>query len=175
MTAELSPAALPPAARRLVEELQLQPHPEGGWYRETWRAAHMVATPGGERPAATSILFLLGGGAISRLHRLRQEELWLYQAGPGLDLHLFDPRGRAGSPQEVGAPPPRCLPLGPAGAPQALVPAGVWMGAEAPAGWALVACVCAPGFDFADLQFARGEDLEMWCPDHHILIDRLLG
>ena len=135
--------SLPAAARRLRDRLQLLPHPEGGWYRETWRAGLTVATPWGDRPAGTSILYLLAGGQVSKPHRLRQDEVWSFQAGTGLDLHLF----AAGAVHTVHR-------LGPDAALQVVVPAGVWMGAKTDGGWALVGCACAPGFAFADLEFA---------------------
>ena len=82
--------SLPSAARELIDRHELQPHPEGGWYRETWRASQTVPSPFGERPAGTLILYLIGGEAISRLHRLRQDEIWCHHAGPGLTLHVLD-------------------------------------------------------------------------------------
>ena len=65
-----------PEAARLIDALELREHPEGGWYRETWRAAARVEGPAGERAAGTSILYLLAGGAVSRLHRLKGDEVW---------------------------------------------------------------------------------------------------
>jgi len=158
---------LPAAARQLADALDLVPHPEGGWYRETWRAAETVATAAGPRPAATSIHFLLGGDAVSRIHRLAQPELWCHQAGPGLALHLFD-HG------EDARPAARVHRLGPGRQLQAVVPARTWFGAEAPDSWALVACICAPGFMFADLTFASRSDLAEWWPDHGGVLARLL-
>lgn len=135
-----SPMSLTPGS------LGLAPHPEGGWYRETWRAELPVATPYGERAAATSILFLLEPGQSSRWHRVRSAELWLWQGGGRLSLDL----GGGGdapaleSTVTVG-PDPDDL--------QRLVPPGVWQAAR-PAGdeAVLVACVVAPGFDFADFE-----------------------
>jgi predicted cupin superfamily sugar epimerase len=126
--------------------LGLQPHPEGGWYRETWRADLAVPTPYGERAAATSILFLLEPGQSSRWHRVRSAELWLWQGGDRLELDLG---GSGGLPSLastlVVGPDPDDL--------QRLVPPGVWQAAR-PAGEkaVLVACVVAPGFDFADFE-----------------------
>ncbi len=161
-----------PDAARLRERLGLRPHPEGGWYRETYRAdlelpaAALPAGYDGPRAAATSILYLLAGGAVSRLHRLRGDELWLHQAGTGLDLHVL----QAGGHHErlpLGAGPDRRL--------QAVAPAGSWFGAELddPAGWALVACVMAPGFDPADWELADPQEVLAACPAHADLITRL--
>jgi uncharacterized protein len=133
-----------------AEALDLLPHPEGGWYRETWAAGPGYEPAGypGRRPAATAIYFLLPLGARSRWHAVRSDELWLWHAGGPLRLEL------GGS----GARPcaePAAVTLGPdlaAGQrPQGLVPGGHWQAAR-PAGphETLVTCVVAPGFDFAD-------------------------
>jgi predicted cupin superfamily sugar epimerase len=138
------------AAPDIVETLGLAPHPEGGWYRETWRAA--PATPGG-RALATSILFLLEAGQRSRWHRVDAAEMWLFQAGAPLTL------------QVAGADGVETLTLGPdpqAGHTlQALVPPDAWQSAEGPAnGWSLVGCVVAPGFEFAGFELAPKD----WAP-----------
>ena len=133
----------------LAELLDLAPHPEGGWYRETWRSPVSFTPPGypGERAAATAIYFLLHPGERSRWHVVRSDELWLWHRGGPLTLRL----GEAGAePAEVTE-----VTLGPDVAagqqPQVVIPGGVWQ-AAAPAGDAavLVSCVVAPGFDFAD-------------------------
>lgn len=132
-------------AAAMVAALQLAPHPEGGWYRETWRAE--ATLPGG-RAAATSILFLLEAGQRSHWHRVDAGEMWLFQAGAPLQLSIA---------REDAAP--QVVTLGPdplAGhAPQQLVPPGAWQSAEGPGqGWTLVACLVAPGFDFAGFELA---------------------
>lgn len=153
---------LPAAAQRLIDRHQLSPHPEGGWYRETWRAAATVATPFGERPAGTSILYLIAGTQGSALHRLNQDEVWSYHAGPGLDLHVITDAGAH-----------RHHRLAASAAHQAVVPAGAWQGATASSGWALVGCVCAPGFAFSDLVLARRDHLLDRYPSHATLIHDL--
>jgi uncharacterized protein len=133
-----------------AEALDLLPHPEGGWYRQTWAAEPGSQPPGypGRRPAATAIYFLLAPGERSRWHAVRSDELWLWHAGGPAALELGGTGGRPASA-------PDTIVLGPdlaAGQrPQRLVPAGHWQ-AAAPAGPAevLVSCVVAPGFDFAD-------------------------
>ncbi|KRB79381.1 cupin [Sphingomonas sp. Root710] len=123
-----------PAA--LIDRLGLKPHPEGGWYRETWREG----TEG--RGHATAIYFLLEAGQRSHWHRVDAGEMWLFHAGTPLRIGI--------AANEAG--PVEWIDVGPdvlAGArPQALVPAGWWQAAEAADGWALVSCVVAPGFDF---------------------------
>jgi hypothetical protein len=139
-----------------AEALDLLPHPEGGWYRQTWAAGPSSEPPGypGRRAAATAIYFLLPPGARSCWHAVRSDELWLWHAGGPLVLTLG---GTGGSPSAE----PATVMLGPdlaAGQqPQQLVPAGHWQ-AAGPAGpqEVLVTCVVAPGFDFADFTVARG-------------------
>lgn len=123
-----------------AETYDLKPHPEGGWYRETYRSAIELHPPGygGPRPSATAILFALHPGERSAAHRVLSDELWFWHAGGELQLHVGDEAVR----------------LGP-GTPQMRVPGGVWQSAE-PAGAApvLVSCVVSPGFDFADFTLA---------------------
>jgi predicted cupin superfamily sugar epimerase len=131
-------------ARALIETLALQPHPEGGWYRETWRAEAAE----GERASATAILFLLEGGQRSHWHKVDATEIWLFHAGSPLRLRTA----------ATDAGPVRNLRLGPdilAGEqPQARVAPGEWQAAEADRGWALVSCVVSPGFEFAGFALA---------------------
>lgn len=131
-------------ARQLIDKLDLTPHPEGGWYRETWRAA---AAPG-ERAGATAILFLLDAGERSHWHRVDAAELWLWHAGSPLRLDTA-----AGDDGPIAS-----VRLG-AGVlsgeyPQHLVPPNEWQAASADRGWALVSCVVSPGFDFAGFTLA---------------------
>jgi predicted cupin superfamily sugar epimerase len=130
----------------LAEQLDLAPHPEGGWFRETWRSDHTFDPEGygGPRQAATAIYFLLAPGEESRWHVVRSDELWLWHAGGPLALHMRE-RETAILGNDVAA----------GQRPQVLVPGGVWQSA-APAGDqpVLVSCVVAPGFDFADFRMA---------------------
>lgn len=139
-----------------AEALDLLPHPEGGWYRQTWAAEPSFRPAGyrGPRAAATAIYFLLPPGAQSRWHAVRSGELWLWHAGGPLTLRLGGTGAQpAGRPQAVTLGPE----LGSDQHPQYLVPAGCWQAAE-PAGSAevLVSCVVAPGFDFADFRVLPG-------------------
>lgn len=136
----------------LAEELDLQPHPEGGWFRETWRTA-VSFTPdgyGGERSAATGIYYLLQPGERSRWHVVRSDEVWLWHSGGPLDLRLGGDGDRPAADAEV-------VRLGvdvlAGDRPQVVVPGGVWQSAE-PAGDqpVLVSCVVAPGFDYEDFR-----------------------
>jgi predicted cupin superfamily sugar epimerase len=132
-------------ARQLIETLDLAPHPEGGWFRETWRAAGPV----GGRDAATSILFLLEQGQTSHWHRVDAAELWLFHAGSPITLRT----AVDGDSDDV-----RMISLGAdvlAGqSPQHLVALGEWQAADAKQGWALVGCVVVPGFSFDGFELA---------------------
>lgn len=140
--------AIEPGA--LIAALGLARHPEGGWYRETWRAV----APGDERAGATAILFLLEAGQRSHWHMVDASEMWLWHAGAPLCLLT------AGS----DAGPIVAVRLGPdvtAGeTPQHLVPPHAWQAAEADRGWALVSCVVTPAFEFAGFTLAP----EGWAP-----------
>jgi predicted cupin superfamily sugar epimerase len=127
----------------VAEALDLLPHPEGGWFRETWRTSTPVQAHGGERATATGIYFLLGALEESMWHAVRSDELWLWHRGGPLELTL---RGDDGESTVV---------LGPdvehGQVPQALVPGGVWQSARPAADQdVLVSCVVSPGFDPAD-------------------------
>ncbi len=127
------------------ERLGLAPHPEGGWYRETWRVPGAVPTPYGDRSPATCISFLLQPGESSRWHRVRSGEMWLWQAGGPLVLRLG---GTGAAPAQASV-----VELGPGDA--HLVEPGEWQAAEPGRDQAvLVACVVSPGFAFEDLELA---------------------
>jgi len=131
-------------AAAIIAWLALAPHPEGGWYRETWRDD---AGPDG-RHRGTAILFLLEAGQRSHWHRVDAAELWFWHAGTPLWLGL--------AASDAG--PVSATALGPdvlsGQSPQALVPAGHWQSAEARDGWTLVSCTVVPGFDFAGFELA---------------------
>ena len=136
------------SADDIAHLLDLEPHPEGGRYRETFRDTATVgfgADPA--RAASTAIYFLLGAGEVSRWHRVDASEVWHWYAGAPLSLTLADAQGRRG------------IRLGPdlaAGErPQAVVPAGVWQQAASLGDWTLVGCTVAPGFQFAGFELAQ--------------------
>jgi uncharacterized protein len=139
-------------AKALIEALGLAPHPEGGWFVETWRAP----AADGERAAATAILFLLEQGQRSHWHKVDATELWLFHAGSPLNLSTAV--GDEG--------PSRSVRLGPdvlAGErPQLRIQPGEWQSAEAESGWALVSCIVSPGFEFAGFTLAPPG----WAPGH---------
>jgi len=126
--------------------LDLRPHPEGGWYAETYRHAATTRTGQGTRALGTAVHFLLLPGESSAWHRVASDELWFHHRGGALQLWL-------GGDDEAPADPTE-LRLGPdleAGErPQLLVPAGQWQAARPVDEAVLVSCVVVPGFDFAD-------------------------
>ena len=165
-------------AAQVMSRLELEPHPEGGFFRETFRAADVVQTARGARSLATGILFLLTRASCSRLHRLASDELWVHQAGAAVELVMLPTSGGPAEVITLAAPdmPPGCGPR-PAGGcrPQAAVPAGVWQGAHlaADAGgveWGLVACVVVPGFDCADFELGERDALLSEFPQEAELI-----
>ncbi len=131
------------AADDLIRLLDLEPHPEGGWYRETWRAA----ASDGARSPGTAIYFLLRAGERSAWHRLDAAEIWHHYAGGPLEL-TFVAAGEATEHHRLGTD------LAAGERPQVVVPAGAWQSAEPVAGWTLVGCTVAPGFDFAGFELA---------------------
>jgi predicted cupin superfamily sugar epimerase len=156
-------------AADLVRELDLKPHPEGGWFRETYRAAETItaaALPrrfGGERSISTAIYFLLEAGQCSHLHRIQADEVWHFYAGDPL---LVVEIGPAGNLKTTRLGPPTY---------QHVVPAGAWFGATLADGGrlSLVGCTVAPGFDFADFELADRARMLAEYPAHQDWIRRL--
>ena len=172
-------------AQYWIEKLRLEPHPEGGYFRQTYRSELVIpheAVPGfgGARVASTAIYFLLQDKNFSGLHRLRSDELWHFYAGSPLLVQVIDPGGShssisLGNDAEAGQNF------------QAVVRAGCWFGAEVAQNphfsqnqgevghppWALVGCTVAPGFEFEDFEMARRAELIARYPQHADLIRRL--
>jgi uncharacterized protein len=183
-----------PTAAQLAASLGLEPHPEGGFFLETYRAAQTLTTARGERPASTAILFLVTAESVSRLHRLAGDELWVFQGGLPLELVTIAPDGVLqrrvlGNLEEIvrsrvpGDEPAARFPVGlPEGSRdwlvQALVPAGSWQGARLAGGphlpaeyaWALVSCIVTPGFVFDDFELGDRDALLARYPEHADLI-----
>jgi hypothetical protein len=157
-----------------IAVLGLVPHPEGGFYRETYRspdtlaAAHLPPRYTGPRPCSTAIYFLLERGQVSALHRIKSDELWHFHAGGALVLSIIDPDGRLREPR-LGPDPGRGEWL------QIVVSAGCWFGAAVAGSdsYTLAGCTVAPGFDFADLELADRATLVARYPEHAALIGRL--
>ncbi|MFN8348087.1 MAG: cupin domain-containing protein [Spirosomataceae bacterium] len=157
-----------------VEKYQMQPHPEGGYFAETYRSAEIIpksALPArfsGDRSFGTGIYFLLENHHFSSLHRIQADEMWHFYAGGPLDVYVIYPDGRL-EIITLGANPDNGEVF------QAVVPAGTWFGSK-PApdnAYSLVGCTVAPGFEFADFELAEQAALLMAYPQHEELI-RLL-
>jgi len=160
--------------KTLIEQLGLTRHPEGGWYRETYRcsetapAATLPERFGGDRSFCTAIYFLLGKEDVSVLHRIKSDEMWHFYAGTTLTIHSLTPDGEH-----------RTVRLGPDCAAgetyQAVVPAGCWFGAEVSGAgkFSLVGCTVAPGFDFADFEMGNRDVLVQQYPEHTDIILKL--
>jgi hypothetical protein len=134
-----------------AERLGMERHPEGGWFVRTWAAQTLVVTPGGERPTATLIHFLLPPGEVSAWHAVVSDEVWLWH-GPGtLALQLG---GEGERPDQNG--PVLLLGPGPDAHQQVLVPARTWQQTLPGEGEVLVSCLVSPGFDYADWTLFTG-------------------
>jgi len=156
-----------------IKKLNLEPHPEGGFYRQTYKADQVLlreALPQfpGPRPASTAIYFLLEQESFSAFHRLRSDELWHFYAGAPLVVHVISESGEyskilLGSDPEAGE------------ALQAVVKAGSWFASHLADGksFALVGCTVAPGFDFDDFELAKRDELTRRYPQHRQVIEKL--
>jgi hypothetical protein len=134
------------SARDLIERLRLEPHPEGGWFREIHRARARVTTTRGDRSALTTIYYLLERGQVSRWHVVQSDEVWHFYAGAPLQLIVYAPGSRACRPTVLDAPAHGREPV-------AIVRAGEWQAAQSLGDYSLVGCNVGPGFEFEDFQF----------------------
>jgi predicted cupin superfamily sugar epimerase len=161
-------------AKNLVERFAMQPHPEGGWFRENYRSLETIPKSqlprrfSGDRNYSTAIYFLLEKGSFSGFHKINSDECWHFYAGSTLWIHVIHLNGRL-----------ETIRLGPAVLEgeqvQAIVPATCWFASE-PAGgteFSFVGCTVAPGFDYNDFELAKGELLSKQFPQHRALISRL--
>ena len=157
-----------------IEKLGLVKHPEGGYYRETYRSDEAVersALPGrfsGPRPFSTAIYFLLSGDDISAFHRIKSDEVWHFYSGAPLTIHVIEQNGNY-SPIQLGCSPVHEEYF------QAVIKAGSWFGAalNEPRSYALVGCTVAPGFDFSDFEMGAREKLCRLYPAHRTIIEKL--
>jgi predicted cupin superfamily sugar epimerase len=164
----------PRDAEELVSQLDLRPHPEGGYYRETYRAAETIPVSGlperygDSRSLSTAIYYLLEAGQCSRLHRLKSDEIFHFHAGDPLIIVEIAPDG-ALRETRLGIDFTQKM------VPQHVIRAGNWFGAvPAPESrYSLVGCTVAPGFDFADFEMAARADLLKAYPRHADWIARL--
>jgi uncharacterized protein len=143
----------------IIHRLGLVPHPEGGYYRETFRSSLTLDLPDGRRrSASTAIHYLLPPGTRSAWHRVASDEVWHHYDGGPLRLHLLGTGTRRLDRSE----------------PQVVVPAGVWQAAEPEGEGVLCGCTVAPGFDFADFEMGSAAELLREFPGDGQLIQRML-
>lgn len=138
-----------------VNHLQLTAHPEGGYFKEIYRAAVMH----GDRNISTSIYFLLKQGQVSHLHRLTADELWYYHQGDALKVTVIDKQGKL-TEHLLGPNPDRGETL------QLIIPAGSIFGSQPVGDYSLVGCMVSPGFDFKDFELFTTSQLLAMCPQH---------
>lgn len=142
------------SVEEVVDRFGLEPHPEGGYYQETWRSDYVIDSDAlpehpGPRSAGTAILYLLPAGTTSDWHRIRSEEIWMYHAGNPIELSVGTDRDASGETIQLGPGEESRL--------HSVVPRGRWQRAtslEQPDGWSLAACVVVPGFEFEDFELA---------------------
>ncbi len=140
-------------ASQVIKELQLTPHPEGGWFREVYRSADRVQRGEQSRSATTAIYYLLEHGQLSRWHVVDADEIWHFYGGAPLELIAYDPSSRQLTRTVLWTPGAGFTAIG-------IIPAGVWQAARSLGEYSLVGCTVSPGFEFSGFRFTA--DL----PDH---------
>lgn len=160
--------------RQLINTLNLKEHPEGGFYKETYRSEGLIPESelspefSGDRNYCTGIYFLLTSDNFSAFHRINQDEMWHYYEGSPLIVHMIDPQGSY-SFQKIG------LDIENQQVPQFVVPKGVWFASEVleSDAYSFVGCTVSPGFDFGDFELADKKLLSDEFPEYSQIIDRL--
>lgn len=161
-------------AKFLIDKFALEPHPEGGYFSESYRSQETIQQQPkrfrGEHVYKTAIYYLLERNNISAFHRLKQDELWHYYAGSSVILHILDPI--KGYKQWLLG----CALTDERACYQVLVPQNVWFAAELKdkTQFSLVGCTTSPGFDFSDWELAKSDNLIQRFPDQAELINRLV-
>jgi predicted cupin superfamily sugar epimerase len=159
--------------QQIAKKLQLLQHPEGGFYRETYRSEEEISTQYNDnvspvkRNISTCIYFMLTSDSFSAFHRINQDEIWHFYRGSALKLYMISPDGEL-SIIKIGND------ILTDETPQFIVPAGYWFAAEVinQNSYCLVGCTVAPGFDFADFELADKELLGELFPTHKEIIER---
>ncbi|WP_448699222.1 cupin domain-containing protein [Mucilaginibacter sp. AW1-3] len=155
-------------AEHWIAKLNLQPHPEGGYYKEVYRSENQVSRPGSSqlKQACTSIYYLLEGDDYSGFHRLLSDELWYFHQGSPLHIHVIDQQGNY-SVHELSDQPTGSLSVAIAG--------GNWFASQIrlQSGFVLMSCVVAPGFEFSEFEMAKQQQLLLQYPQHSGVITKL--
>jgi len=157
-----------PTAAHWINHLQLQPHPEGGFYKEVFRSETEVMRPPSLLPkkACTSIYYLLEGQDFSGFHRIASDEIWYFHKGSPLHIHVIDENGEHLTLE---------LSDEATGSLSVVVKAGLWFAAEIPSksGFTLVSCAVAPGFEFSEFEMAVKEQITTLYPQYSELFVKL--
>lgn len=158
----------------LITKFNLKPHPEGGYFSETYRsegqipASTLPSSYSGNRNFSTAIYFLLTSDTFSAFHRINQDEIWHFYSGSPLKLYLISDKGEY-SEQNIGND------FSDGQVPQFVVPGGYWFAAKTinPDSFSFVGCTVAPGFDFDDFVLPKRDELIAKFPKHQEIIKRL--
>lgn len=161
-------------ASQLIHHYQLQAHPEGGWYKETYKSTEYLAADSlpkrfsGQRSFCTAIYFLLEKRDFSAFHRIKSDECWHFYSGDPLEVYVLQPSGKMDI-ITLGNDPAKGYLF------QYVVPANCWFASRPAAGsqYSFVGCTVAPGFEFVDFEMANGKILSAQHPQHKALIDSL--
>ena len=155
-----------------IEELKLQKHPEGGWFKEVYRSGESIAKQtlnsrfSGDRSISTSIYFLLQAGEFSAFHKIKSDETWHFYDGAMLEIFSISPAGKL-SVSKLG------LNIHKGELPQITIPHGHYFAAKPSVSFTLVGCTVAPGFDFADFEMPTKEELKVIFPNQIEIIEEL--
>lgn len=160
--------------QQLIEQYQLEPHPEGGWYKQTYKSKEMIpanALPqrfGGNRSFSTAIYFLLEQGNFSAFHRIKSDECWHFYSGDPLEVFIIQPGGELNT-ITLGSSSNKNVFF------QYVVPANCWFASRPASGsaYSFVGCTVSPGFDFADFELANANELSNAYPKHSTIIRSL--
>ena len=162
------------SAAQLIQQYHLQPHPEGGWYKETYKSTELLPVAAlpqrftGERSFSTAIYFLLELGNFSAFHKIKSDECWHFYAGDSLAVYIIDLQGEL-SIIELGND------INNGQVFQYVVPANCWFASRpaAESSFCFVGCTVAPGFDFEDFELAAADELSKLYPQHRDIIHEL--
>jgi len=156
------------SAQYWVENLDLLPHPEGGFYKEVYRSKESFQPRNfeGERNYSTSIYFLLEKENVSHFHRIKSDEIWYYHDGDALSVFVIHKNGEL-EELKIGPNPDHGEVL------QVVVPAGTIFGSKSSGAYSLVSCMVSPGFDFKDFELFKTAQLLEEYPSHHQIIKEL--
>ena len=153
---------------KIIKFLDLIKHPEGGYFKETYRSEEVYESNQGSRNLSTNIYFLLKSGQKSAFHRLKSDEFWYYHEGSSLEVFIIHPDGKL-EERILGGD---CLS---SHEPQLLLPKGTWFAARCKdeSSYTLISCSVAPGFHFDDFELAERKELQNKFPQFHTLIAEL--